>query len=220
MRPILAGPRTPNRLSRLADPARVQRAENSTSGTRLLAALSAHFQRHRPDRPRQALGIDRSLRDQLLSTCPSPHPRGGRGSIGSRAIEPLVYHKWLTAGGPESLGTALVVLTGRSTCLLLRQHRSGADGRFGNVADWSSPKPRARRRPIQLTEKLSGERRIARMRPFPKYQARPPSTHKICPVIQPARSDPRNKTALAISSAAPRRRMCMDSISLCWPCAP
>lgn len=49
---------------------------------------------------------------------------------------------------------------------------------------------------------------------------RPPSTDKICPVIQAACSLARNTTAVAMSCAEPRRRVWMPCTSRAWPSAP
>ena len=49
---------------------------------------------------------------------------------------------------------------------------------------------------------------------------RPPSTLRICPVHQPARSDAKKRTAPAMSSGVPNRRNARDSTSPRWPSSP
>jgi hypothetical protein len=51
-------------------------------------------------------------------------------------------------------------------------------------------------------------------------QARPPSTERTCPVIQPDCSEAKNRTAQAISSGVPRRRVKMPSTRRFWPSGP
>ena len=63
-------------IRRLAAIVRVHRLldlENPADSERVRLARR-RIQRHRPNRPRQALGVDRGLRDQMISACPDTLP--------------------------------------------------------------------------------------------------------------------------------------------------
>ncbi len=78
-----------------------------------------------------------------------------------------------------------------------------------------SPSPR----PNSRKGWCSGWKVPRRPRPADR-QDRPPSTDRICPLIQEAWSLTRNSTAWAMSSGVPRRRTWMDSTSRFCPSGP